>query len=37
MQARQAAGRFAAVDDVFSWTDLPVEVWDRVRDRGIVL
>lgn len=37
VQARQAAGRFAAVDDVFSWTDLPVEVWDRIRDRGIVL
>ena len=37
VQARQAAGRFPAVDDVFSWTDLPVDVWDRVRDRGIVL
>ncbi|MFC5060960.1 ComEA family DNA-binding protein [Actinomycetospora atypica] len=37
VQARQAAGRFAAVDDVFSYTDLPVEVWDRVRDRGIVV
>ena len=37
VQARQAAGRFSAVDDVFSYTDLPVEVWDRVRDRGIVL
>lgn len=37
VQARQAAGRFAGVEDVFAWTDLPVEVWDRVRDRGIVL
>ena len=37
VQARQAAGRFGAVDDVFTYTDLPVEVWDRVRDRGIVL
>ncbi|MCD2198022.1 helix-hairpin-helix domain-containing protein [Actinomycetospora endophytica] len=37
VQARQAAGRFGAVDDVFSWTDLPVEIWDQVRDRGVVL
>ncbi|MEJ2866931.1 helix-hairpin-helix domain-containing protein [Actinomycetospora sp. OC33-EN08] len=37
VQARQAAGRFAGVEDVFTWVDLPVEVWDRVRDRGVVL
>ena len=37
VQARQAAGRFAAVEDVFSWTELPVEVWDQVRDRAVVL
>ncbi len=37
VHARQAAGRFAAVEDVFSWTELPVDVWDRVRDRGVVL
>ncbi|NMO91410.1 hypothetical protein [Actinomycetospora sp. TBRC 11914] len=37
LAARHAAGRFVAVDDVFSWADLPVEVWDRVRDHGVVL
>jgi DNA uptake protein ComE-like DNA-binding protein len=37
VQARQAAGRFAAVDDVFSWAELPVNVWDQVRDRAVVL
>lgn len=37
VQARQAAGRFSAVEDVFAWTELPVDVWDRIRDRAIVL
>ncbi|HEY2223209.1 ComEA family DNA-binding protein [Actinomycetospora sp.] len=37
VQARQAAGRFAAVDDVFSWTELPVDLWNQVRDRAVVL
>lgn len=35
--ARTAAGRFYSVDDVFSYADLPLETWDVVRDRGIVL
>jgi hypothetical protein len=34
---RSAAGHFAAVDDVFAWADLPYDVWDLVRDRGVVL
>jgi hypothetical protein len=34
---RAAAGRFATVDDVFVWADLPYEIWDYVRDRGVVL
>ncbi|MEJ2890244.1 helix-hairpin-helix domain-containing protein [Actinomycetospora aeridis] len=34
---RTAAGRFTAVEDVFAWADLPVDVWDLVRDRGVVL
>jgi hypothetical protein len=34
---RGAAGRFAAVDDVFAWADLPYDTWDLVRDRGVVL
>jgi hypothetical protein len=37
LAARRAAGRFAAVEDVFAWAELPVEVWDRVRDHGVVL
>jgi hypothetical protein len=37
LAARQAVGRFAAVDDVFAWAELPVEVWDRVRDHAVVL
>ena len=35
--ARTTAGRFYAVDDVFSYADLPTDTWDVVRDRGIVL
>ena len=35
--SRGAAGRFTAVDDVFAWADLPYEVWDQIRDRGVVL
>lgn len=35
--ACRSAGRFAAVDDVLVWADLPYEVWDFVRDRGVVL
>ena len=37
VQARQAAGRFASVEDVFSWTELPVDVWERIRDRAVTL
>ncbi|MCD2186800.1 helix-hairpin-helix domain-containing protein [Actinomycetospora soli] len=37
VQARQAAGRFGSVEDVFSWTELPVETWDRIRDRAVTL
>jgi DNA uptake protein ComE-like DNA-binding protein len=37
VQARQAAGRFASVEDVFSWTELPVDTWDRLRDRSVTL
>nr|WP_246325701.1 helix-hairpin-helix domain-containing protein [Actinomycetospora corticicola] len=37
VQARQAAGRFASVEDVFSWTELPVDTWDRIRDRSVTV
>lgn len=31
------AGSLGSVDDVFAYLDLPVETWDHVRDRGIVI
>lgn len=35
---RTAAGApFAQVDDVFAYTDIPVGLWDRIRDRGVTL
>jgi len=34
---RSAAGRFATVEDVFVWADLPYDIWDHVRDRAVVL
>jgi DNA uptake protein ComE-like DNA-binding protein len=37
VDARTAAGiPFVQVEDAFTWTDVPVEMWDRIRDRGIV-
>jgi DNA uptake protein ComE-like DNA-binding protein len=30
-------GAFAAVDDVFAATELPLHTWDLIRDRGLVL
>ena len=35
--AREAAGRLTSVEDLFAYSDLPVDLWDVVRDRGIVL
>lgn len=37
VQARQAAGRFGSVEDVFAWADLPYAVWDQVRERAVVI
>jgi DNA uptake protein ComE-like DNA-binding protein len=37
VEARRAAGRFGAVDDVFAWTELPIGLWDQVRDRAVIL
>ena len=37
VEARQGGGRFGAVDDVFVRVELPVETWDVIRDRGVVL
>ncbi|GAA4780859.1 hypothetical protein GCM10023200_12650 [Actinomycetospora chlora] len=35
--SRGLAGRFTAVDDVFAWADLPYDLWEVVRDRGVVV
>jgi len=35
--AREECGGFLAVDDVFSLVDLPVEHWNMVRDRGVII
>lgn len=38
VEAREAAGvPFGRVEDAFTWTDVPVGLWDRIRDRAIVL
>jgi hypothetical protein len=37
VSARDAAGRLTSVEDLFVYSDLPVDAWDVVRDRGIVL
>jgi DNA uptake protein ComE-like DNA-binding protein len=38
VQARDVTGvPMAAVDDVFVHTDIPVALWDRIRDRGVVV
>lgn len=36
--AREAHGvPLVAVDDVFSFTDIPVALWDRIRDRAVIV
>jgi DNA uptake protein ComE-like DNA-binding protein len=36
--ARAAAGvPLTAVDDVFAYSDIPVDLWDRIRDRTVVV
>lgn len=38
VEARTAAGvAFVRVDDAFAYTDIPVDLWDRIRDRSVVL
>jgi hypothetical protein len=34
---RTACGGFLTVDDVFTMADVPVNTWDMIRDRGIVI
>jgi len=35
--ARSVTAPFMTVDDVFSVVDVPYHLWDRIRDRGIVI
>jgi DNA uptake protein ComE-like DNA-binding protein len=35
--ARAAGAPFVRVDDAFTFTDIPVELWDRIRDRAVTL
>ncbi len=37
VEARQAGGPFARVEDVFAWADVPYHLWERIRDRAVVL
>lgn len=37
VEGRSSLGAFQAVDDVFSVTDLPVNMWNRIRDRAVVI
>jgi DNA uptake protein ComE-like DNA-binding protein len=38
VEARAAAGApFARVEDIFVYTDIPVELWDRIREHAVVL
>ncbi|WP_214403555.1 hypothetical protein [Pseudonocardia lacus] len=36
-EARDNGIHFATVDDVFSVTDIPFPLWERIRDRGVVV
>jgi Helix-hairpin-helix motif len=35
--AREAGVPFTTIDDVFSTVDVPYPLWDRIRDRGVVV
>lgn len=35
--AARPPGGFLAVDDIFSFTDIPVAAWDVIRDRAVVI
>jgi hypothetical protein len=37
VHARTVGMPFVTVDDVFSATDVPFPLWDRIRDRGVVV
>ncbi|MGW5052765.1 ComEA family DNA-binding protein [Actinokineospora sp. NPDC004072] len=32
-----AQGRFSSVDELLVVVDLPIDAWDRIRDRGVVI
>jgi hypothetical protein len=35
--AARPPGGFLAVDEIFSFTDIPVTAWDVIRDRAVVI
>lgn len=37
VDARSAGITFATVDDVFSFAEIPYTLWDRIRDRALVI
>jgi hypothetical protein len=38
VDARAAAGApFLRVDDAFSYSDVPFPLWDRIRERAVVV
>jgi DNA uptake protein ComE-like DNA-binding protein len=37
VKARAAGITFASVDDVFSVAEIPFPLWDRIRDRAVVI
>jgi hypothetical protein len=37
VQARTVGVPFTTVDDVFALVDVPFPLWDRIRERGIVI
>lgn len=36
-RAREHGVRFSSVEDVFAFVDVPPHLWDRVRDRAVVI
>ncbi len=37
VNARAAGITFTTIEDVFSFTDIPYPLWDRIRDRAVVI
>jgi hypothetical protein len=37
VNARGAGITFTSVDDVFTLTEIPFPLWDRIRDRAVMI